>query len=122
MEIDTLRCRKIELVDQNGKCTIVLRANDGGGIILLMGETTHMEISISENNGAQIHMTNTFEGKSVPCLTIGAFKDETAGLICRDSKGLARVVAGYDGDIKKSVISYNGKVLKEIRDHYNNPS
>jgi hypothetical protein len=60
-------------------------------------------------------MTNTFNGNSVPCITVGAFKSETAGIICRDPKDLAKVVTGYDGDIKRSVISYNGKVLKGKR-------
>jgi hypothetical protein len=49
MEIDTLKCKKIELVDKNGKPRIIMYADDDQGVILFMGEDCPT-IQISTSN------------------------------------------------------------------------
>jgi hypothetical protein len=57
-----------------------------------------------------------------PRVTLSVSNSGSAALVVRDENGNPRMDAGYDGILKRAFIAYNGKVIKEIRDHYNNPS
>ena len=120
MEIDTLKCKKIELVDKNGKPRIILYADEDEGVILLIGDNNpNIQISTNKTKPAQILLTDHL---SRPRIIFSVSNNGSAALNIIDEKGYPKVDVGYDAELKKAFIGYNGKALKEIRDHYNNPS
>jgi hypothetical protein len=107
MEIEALKCQKIEIVDQNGKCQILMYAEVDKGIILLMGEKQPtIQISSSRENPAEIHLMDKLGAVR---LTMGMFENGDVGINIRDSKGFPKAGILYDSASEKGVIQFDGK-------------
>ena len=102
-EIDSLKCKSIELVDENGNCKIRMIAGNQSACIEFIGDKKlpTIQISSSEVNPVEIHF---FDAEGRPCFTMGAFGNGDVGITVRDSKGRPRIIVGYDDEADRGLI------------------
>jgi hypothetical protein len=109
METNTLRCQKLEIVDENGKCRMVLYAEDShSSIIFLTEESPYMQIRVSKKGDANICMLDK-EG-AVRC-SFGLVELGNVGFSFNDVEGKPRLMGGIRDDSNKATIICNGQQI-----------
>jgi hypothetical protein len=112
MQIDSLRCRRIEIVDEDGHVRMILEADRRSCCILLYGGATaassapKLQLLSSDLNPVEIHLMGE---PGTPRLSIGLFSNGDAGLTACDPEG--RPVAG----IGSSSLLFQGNVWSAPR-------
>jgi hypothetical protein len=109
METETLRCQKLEIVDQEGKCRMVLYAEaDHSSIIFLNDESPYLQIRVSKKGDANISVLD--KASAVRC-SIGLVEAGNVGFCFNDVEGKPRLMAGIHGDSDKATIICNGQQI-----------
>ncbi len=94
IETETIKCKKVEIVDDQGVPRILLYVQGESSIIILSKSIQPaIQISAGEHEPAAIHLFN----ENVPAMTLVAGKP-SSGIIIRDAKGRSRVSISVESE------------------------